>query len=143
MAEGVKLYGSWTVDQLKVFLQERRIPLAWNKAEPCTSKVAGIVYADSLEEEIGVSVFQCVTYTAPPSFEQLPTDGWMGNNFPLVTESKVTACLKDRGGYTNNFPTEVCLCQCGHLFDLEMMKCDNVTFIKAKCRPTMRKNPPF
>ena len=142
MAEGVELYRSWTVDQLKTFLRERRIPLTGNKAE-LVQKVADVVYTDRLEEEIEATAFQCVTYTSPPSFEQLPADGWTGDDFPLVREGNVTAYLKEKGGYTKNFQTGVRLCQCSHLFDLEMAKADDTTFIKAKCRPTMRKNPPF
>ena len=51
MAEGEELYRSWTVDQLKAFLRDRRIPLAGNKAE-LVKKVADIAYTDRLEEEI-------------------------------------------------------------------------------------------
>ena len=93
MAEGVELYRSWTVDQLKTFLRERRIPLTGNKAE-LVQKVADVVYTDRLEEEIEATAFQCVTYTSPPSFEQLPADGWTGDDFPLVREGNVTAYLK-------------------------------------------------
>jgi len=73
MAENVESYRSWTVEQLKAFLRERRMPLSGNKAK-LVQKVADIVCTDGLEEEIGATAFQCVTYTAPPSFEQLPTD---------------------------------------------------------------------
>ena len=113
MAEGVELYRSWTVDQLKTFLRERRIPLTGNKAE-LVQKVADVVYTDRLEEEIEVTAFQCVTYTSPPSFEQLPADGWTGDDFPLVREGNVTAYLKEKGGYTKNFQTGVRLCQWLH-----------------------------
>ena len=47
MAEGEELYRSWTVDQLKAFLRERRVPLAGNKAE-LVKKVADIAYTDRL-----------------------------------------------------------------------------------------------
>ena len=49
-------YRSWTVDQLKSFLRERRIPLTGNKEE-LIKKVADIVYTDRLEEEIEASPF--------------------------------------------------------------------------------------
>ena len=39
MAESVVLYRSWTVDQLKAFLQERWVPLSGNK-EQLVKKVA-------------------------------------------------------------------------------------------------------
>ena len=97
MAEGEQSYRSWTVDQLKAFLRERRIPLAGNKAE-LVKKVADIVYTDSLiEEEIGATSFQCVQYAPPPNFEQLPSDGWTSDDFPLVSESGVTGYLKGKG----------------------------------------------
>jgi len=80
----VHLICTWTVDQLKAFLQERQIPLTGNKAE-----LADIMY-DSLKEEIGTTTFQSVTYTVLPGFEHFPIDGWTGDNFPLVTDSKVT-----------------------------------------------------
>jgi len=136
MAEGEQLYRMWTVDQLKAFLRERRIPLAGNKAE-LVKKVADIVYTNALEEEIGATSFQSVRYDPPPSFEQLPSDGWSDDDFPLVRERRVTEYLKARGGYTKNFQTGVRLCQCGHLFDLEMVRSSSFTYIKAKCQPTM------
>ena len=51
MAEGVELYRSWTVDQLKAFLRELWIPLSGNKEE-LVKKVTDIVYTDKLEEEL-------------------------------------------------------------------------------------------
>ena len=51
--------------------------------------------------------------------------------------------MKARSGYTKNYRTGVRLCQCGHVFDLEMVNTSNTIYIKAKCRPTMRKIPPF
>ena len=80
MAEGGELYRSWTVDQLKAFLRERQIPLAGNKVK-LIQKVADVAYTDSLEEELGATAFQSVMYSAPPSFQQLPTDGWTGDDF--------------------------------------------------------------
>ena len=58
----------------------------------------------------------------PLSFDELPNDHWIGDDLSLVTESSVTSYLKARSGYTKNFRTGVRLCQCGHLFDLEMAK---------------------
>ena len=142
MAEGVDEYRSWTVDQLKTFLRERRIPLTGNKEE-LVKKVVDIIYTDRLEEEIEASPFQSVEYPSPPRFDELSSDNWVSDDFPLVTETRVSAYLKERGGYTKNFRTGVRLCQCGHLFDLEMVMSGNFTYIKAKCRPTMQKDPPF
>ena len=51
MAECNNMFVSWTVDQLKAFLQERRVPLSGNKSE-LVRKVADIFATDSLENEI-------------------------------------------------------------------------------------------
>ena len=59
MAEGVEQYCLWSVDQLKSFLRERRIPLTGNKEE-LIKKVADIIYIDKLEEEIETLPYQCV-----------------------------------------------------------------------------------
>ena len=58
MAESVELYCSWTVDQLKAFLRERRVPLSGNK-EQLVKKVADIVTTDDLEGQIQAVPFQC------------------------------------------------------------------------------------
>ena len=84
----------------------------------------------------------CSVHT-PPSFEQLPSDGWTSDDFPLMSEGAVTDYLKARGDYTNKFRTGVPLCQCSHLFDLEMVKSGSFSYIKAKCQLTMRKDPSF
>ena len=49
MVEGVVVYRTWTVEQLKDFLCQRRIPLSGNKEEPA-KKVYDIVETDNLEE---------------------------------------------------------------------------------------------
>ena len=96
--------------------------------------MADIVYTDSLEEDIGAASFQCVRYATQPSFEQLPSDGWTSDDFPLMSEGGVTDYLKVRGGYTKNFRTGVCLCQCSYLFDLKMVRSGSFSI---KCLSTM------
>ena len=141
MVEGVELYRSWTVDQLKAFLRERCVPLSGNK-EQLVKKVADIVATDDLEGQIQAVPFQRIDYPSPPEFSELSNDvNWTGDDFPLVAESSVTAYLKDRDGYTKNFRTGVRLCQCGDLFSLEKAICNDFTYVKAKCRPTMRQVP--
>jgi len=141
MAEGVQVYRSWTVDQLKAFLRERWVPLSGNK-EQLVKKVADIVATDDLEQQIHAVPFQRTQYPSPPEFSELPSEvTWTGDDFPLVTESDVTTYLKDRDSYTKNFRTGVRLCQCGHLSSLEMYRCTDFTYIKAKCRPIMRQTP--
>ncbi len=54
--------------------------------------------------------------------------------------------LKKKGGYTKNYRTGVRLCQCGHLYDVEAANTRDESgklYIRAKCRPTMRKTTPF
>ena len=57
MAESDESYRSWTVEQLKAFLRERRIPLSGNKKE-LVQKVTDIVHTDRLEEDIKAIPFQ-------------------------------------------------------------------------------------
>jgi len=52
MAESGNCFSSWTVDQMKDFVRDRRIPVSGNKAE-LVRKVSDIFYTDSLENEIG------------------------------------------------------------------------------------------
>ena len=52
MVEGVELYCSWTVDQLKAFLQERQIPLSGNKEE-LVKKVAEVSSTTLSRKKIG------------------------------------------------------------------------------------------
>ena len=52
MAESGNHFSSWTVDQLKDFLRDCRIPLSGNKVE-LVKKVSDIFYTDSLENEMG------------------------------------------------------------------------------------------
>jgi len=48
MVEGVQVYRSWTVDQLKAFLRERWVPLSGNK-EQLVKQVADTVATNDLE----------------------------------------------------------------------------------------------
>ena len=140
MAEGVEVYRTWTVEQLKDFLCWQRIPLTGNKEE-LVKKVYDIVQTDSLEEEHQAEPFHCVEFPAPPGFSELPNDYWSEDDFPLVTETQVASYLKTKQGYTKNFRTGVCLCQCGHVFCLQMARFGNFSYVKARCRPIMRQVP--
>ena len=53
--EGVELYRSWTVDQLKASLREKQVPLS----EQLVKKVADIIVTDDLEGQIQAVPFQC------------------------------------------------------------------------------------
>ena len=85
------------------------------------------------------------------SFEVLPKTGWC-KELPKISEDLACKYLRKLGGYTKNFRTGVRLCQCGHVYDIEttsvLQRCEEEgtitkSFVKAKCRPTMRKHPPF
>ena len=88
-----------------------------------------------------------------PTFESLPLGTWTKEKLPLIQEEIAINYLKKKGGYTKNLRTGVRLCQCGHLYDIavasveEVMEVDGrievASYVRAKCRPTMRKNPPF
>ena len=77
MAECGNEFVSWTVDLLKAFLRERRIPLSGNKAE-LVKKAADIFTTDSLENEIEAVPFDSVEYSSLPNFNDLPGAAWMG-----------------------------------------------------------------
>ena len=141
MAGRGELYCSWTVDQLKAFLRERRVPLSGNK-EQLVRKVLDIVETDELEGQIQAVPFQRLEYPSPPEFSELSNDvTWTTDDFPLVSDNSISTYLKHKDGYTKNFRTGIRLCQCGHLFSLEKAKCNDFTYVKAKCRPTMRQVP--
>ena len=142
MAEGTNKVNSWTVEQLKEFLHDRNISLAGNKAE-LVRKVSDIIATDDLERDLEALPFQTVDYSVPPSFNDLSaaTD-WATEGFPVVLETQVTTYLKAKGGYTKNFHIGVRLCQCSHLYDVELATVHTDTsmvYVKAKCRPTMHK----
>ena len=146
MAEGTNNVNSWTAEQLKEFLHDRNISLAGNKAE-LVRKVSDIIATDDLERDLEALPFQTVDYPMPPSFNDLSaaTD-WATEGFPVILEMQVTAYLKAKGGYTKNFRTGVRLYQCSHLYDVEMATVHtdtSVVYVKAKCSPTMHKNPVF
>ena len=65
--------------------------------------MSDIVYTDRLEKELEATLFEGVEYAPPPNFDQLPSDGWIGDDFLLVNESSVTVYLKARGRYTKNY----------------------------------------
>ena len=66
----------------------------------------------------------------------MPGAGWASEGFPIIMESAITDFLKARSGYTKNFHIGVRLCQCDHLFGLEVISLGNgltTVYIKAKC----------
>ena len=140
MAEYDTSYSSWTVEQLKAFLRERRILLSGNKKE-LVQKVLDIAHTDRLEEDIKALPFQNAQFSPPPSFDELANDHWIGDDLPLVTESSVTTYLKATlRTFAQGFvyaSVDICLIW---RWPNQVLR---TTYIKAKCRPTMRKTQHF
>ena len=139
------------MDKLKQFLRENHLPLSGNKVE-LLGRVKDCLDITFFEAELNVQPFEQFNSeeVAVPSFESLPVGLWSKENFPVVSKNLVEHYLRYKGDYTKNYRTGVRLCQCGHLYDLEMAQSacvENPTYFtfyfRAKCRPTMRKTPPF
>ena len=62
---------------------------------------------------------------------------------PQVTEERAILYLKCLGEFTKNYRTGLCLCQYGHIYNIEGALSRSCMYVHAKCRPTMRKQPPF
>ncbi len=135
---------SWTVDQLKEYLKEHHVPVTGVKSE-LVKRVKNCVDILFYEEELNAKTFQQFhsSSNVPPSFDSIPKGPWSKENFPLVKKQDVMDYLVNKGGYTKNYRTGVRLCQCGHLYDIEMCAHNNVIYMRGKCRPTMRSKPPF
>ena len=96
------------------------------------------------EDELGVVPFQAFHGDMPaPELESLPAGPWKKDSLPLIKEEDALNYLKRKGGYTKNYRTGVRLCQCGHLYDIEVANKGGTFYVQAKCRPAMRKTPPF
>lgn len=149
MAEGAEAgplvpLSSWTVDLLKDFLREHHLPVTGVKAE-LVKRVGDCFDTMFFEAELDVKPFQQFHSESlvVPRFDSLPQGPWSKENFPVIQEQVTKDYLKNKGGYTKNYRTGVRLCQCGHLYDLEMSQTEGMFYMRAKCRPTMRKTPPF
>ena len=135
-------FANKTVLELKVLLKEHKLPVTGSKDELIT-RVTDFYETNCLEEDIDVKALQNIVVPDAPLFSSLPDDGWKRDNFPDVTKSVVKSYLTKMGGYTKNFRTGVRLYQCGHVFGLLTTSFDTTEAVKAKCRPSMRKHPPF
>ena len=65
---------------------------------------------------------------------------WAKENSPIIQEQVVKSYLVDTQRITE---LEYVFAQCGHLYDLKVCQDESIFYLQAKCRPTMRKNPPF
>ena len=102
-----------TVEQLKDFLREHHLPVTVIKAE-LLRRVEGYIDITFFKAELDVQAFQHFysDSVAAPSFNCLPQGPWEKENFPVIQEQ---AAKENKGWYTKNCRTGVCLCQCGHL----------------------------
>ena len=95
-----------------------------------------------LEHELDVVAIEQLDVESQ-SFSELLYSNWVDSSFPPVTEEAVGMYLKRLGAYTKNYRTGICLYQCSHVYDVQCSTKGGEQFVKCKCRPTMRKNPPF
>ena len=100
---------------------------------------------EELELEIDATSFKELNVESAISFMELPDSDWATTGLPEVDENIACTYLKRLCAYTKNYRTGIRLCSCGHVFDIEKACSDLelVVYVKAKCRPTMRKNPVF
>ena len=134
-------HSSWTVDKLKEFLKEKGLSTTGKKSE-LVRRVSDFIETEELESELGAVAFSDLLVEKPIAFEELPSSNWSKAGLPEVSEERVCTYLKRMGAYTKNYRTGVRLCQCGHVYDVESTCLGRVIFVRAKCRPTMRTNPP-
>ena len=134
--------GLWTVEQLKIYLKEKELPVSGRKNE-LVKRFGDFQEAEALQAELGAVAFQNLSVPAALPFESLPNSGWSIGELPQVTEERDIAYLKRLGGFMKNYRTGVRLCQCGHIYDIEGAPSGSRMYVRAKCRPTMRKQPPF
>ena len=133
---------SWTVEKLKEFLRQRNLPLTGRKNE-LVVRVLDFMETEELELEIDATSFKELNVESAISFMELPDSDWATTGLPEVDENIACTYLKRLGAYTKNYRTGIRLCSCGHVFDIEKACSNLVVYVKAKCRPTMRKNPVF
>lgn len=106
------------------------------------NRVGACYDTEFLESELEVVPFQQFPSDTPvPMFDSLPEGPWRQENLPLIREVAADY-LKKKGGYTKNFKTGVRLCQCGHLYDVEVTQAavileqggqaEIVSYIRAK-----------
>lgn len=135
---------SWNVEQLKDYLREYHLPVTGVKSE-LIQRIRDCLDTRFLETEIGANTFQHFHDDKAifPEFTSLPEGPWREEDFPVVKEKDAKDYLRKKGGYTKNYRTGVRLCQCGHLYAIEMAQEKEVIYMRARCRPTMRTKPPF
>ena len=98
---------------------------------------------EALQAKLGAVAVQNLSVSAALPFESLPNSGWSISELPQVTEEWAILYLKRLGGFAKNYRTGVRFCWCGHIYDIEGAPSGSCTYVRAKCRSTSRKQPPF
>ena len=102
-----------------------------------------ILETEDLLHAIEASAFVDLTIPPEPIFRDLLADGWTSEDLPSISEQLSKDYLRKMGGYTTNYPTGARLTRCGHVSHILRSKYLPFTYLKARCRPTMRQNPPY
>ena len=132
----------WNIEQLKINLKEKELSVSGRKNE-FVQRVVDFQEAEALQAELGAVAFQNCSIPALLPFESLPNSGLSIGELPQVTEEQAILYLKRLGGFMKNYRMGVRLYQCGHVYNIEGAPLGSRMYVCAKCRPTMRKQPPF
>ena len=133
---------SATVADLKSFLAKNKLPITGNKGE-LVDRVRYFEETEDLEDAIEAGAFVDLTVADAPTFEQLPIEGWTSEDLPVVSEELAADYLRKMGGYTKNSRTGAGLVRSGHVSHILKSISSSYIFLKARCKPTMRQNPPY
>ena len=87
----------WTVEQLKIYLKEKELPVSGQKNK-LVKRVVDFQEVEALQAELGA--FQNLSVPAALPFESLPNSGWSIGELPQVTEEWAILYLKCLGGFT-------------------------------------------
>ena len=131
---------SANVGELKVFLKQHGLSNAGNKQE-LVQRCCDYLKTEELEEEIDARAFVDFLVERAPGFDVLPMQ-WTSEGLPVMHEHTVCSFLKAKGAYTKNYRTGLRLCRCGHLSHIQKSASQVPLFIRARCRPTMKRQPP-
>ena len=133
---------SATVAELKAFLAENDLPTTGRKQE-LQERAVNILETEDLLYAIEASAFVDLTIPSAPIFGDLPADGWTSEDLPAISEQLVKDYLRKMGGYTKNYRTGARLTRGGHVSHILRSESPPFTYLKARCKPTMRQNPPY
>ena len=103
----------WTVEQLKIYLKEKELPVSGQKNK-LVKRVVDFQEVEALQAELGAVAFQNLSVPAALPFESLPNSGWSIGELPQVTEEWAILYLKCLGGFTKLLNRGVY--QCRHIY---------------------------